>query len=125
MIKDNGIKLKVSQIYQSRSGHSLKGDFICGTSRSIQCSCMSLVLVNWTFLRSPALWDAFNLDCILSKGDQLFNFIGRFKISWDWRFTATVLGRKLISVKVEFLENETGEITAGDNTCTIYRGNCK
>ena len=56
-----------------------QGDIRYGTSWGIQCSCMSLVSLTWTSLRSPGLWNKFALDSILGKGDQLFNFMGKFR----------------------------------------------
>ena len=50
-----------------------------GTSRGIQCSCMSPISVSWTLFKSPGLWNKLHLDCILSKVDQLFKFIGKFR----------------------------------------------
>ena len=39
-----------------------QGDVRFGTSRSIQCSCMSLMLVPWALFRSPDMWDKFHLQ---------------------------------------------------------------
>ena len=47
-----------------------------GTAR-VYSACMSLISLSWTLFKSPGLWDKF--DCILSKGDQLFKFIGKFR----------------------------------------------
>ena len=51
-------------------------------SRGIQCSYMSLMSVTWTMFKSPGIWDKFDLDCILSEGNQLFKFIGKFRYFW-------------------------------------------
>ena len=40
---------------------------------------ISLISLSWTLLKSPGLWDKFDLDCILVKGDQLFTFMGKFR----------------------------------------------
>ena len=56
-----------------------QGDVRHGTYRGIQRSCMSLVLVRWVLFKSPGLWNTLDLDCILSKGDRLFKFMGKFK----------------------------------------------
>ena len=56
-----------------------QGDVRYGKSSGIQCFCVSLISVTWKLFRSPGIWDKFNLDCILSKGDQLFKFIGKFR----------------------------------------------
>ena len=48
-----------------------KGDVTCSTCRGMQCSCMSLISVSWALLRSPGLWDQFNLDYILGRGSVI------------------------------------------------------
>ena len=45
----------------------------------IQWSCMSLMSITWTLFGSPGLWDKFDLDGILGKGDHSFKFIGKFR----------------------------------------------
>ena len=40
---------------------------------------MSLISVSWTLFKSPGLWNKFDLDCILGKGNQLSKFIGKFR----------------------------------------------
>ena len=60
-----------------------EGDVRYGASRDIQSWCMSLIFVSWTLFKSPILWDKFDLDYILFKGDQLFKFIGKVKrLGW-------------------------------------------
>ena len=49
-----------------------QGDVRYCTSRGNQCLCISLVSVSWTLFRSPGLWDKFDLDCILCKGNQFY-----------------------------------------------------
>ena len=39
-----------------------------GSSRGIQCSCMALMAICWTFLKRIALCKTADLDCILQKG---------------------------------------------------------
>ena len=56
-----------------------QGDIRYGASRSIHCSCMSLISVSWTLFKSPGLWNKFNLDYILGKRDQLFKLIVKFR----------------------------------------------
>ena len=63
-----------------------QGDIRYGMSRGIQCSHMSLMSVCWTFFKSENIWDSFDLDCILQKGDLLFK-----SLNWDRRLTAGVL----------------------------------
>ena len=78
------------------------------TSWGIKCSCMSLISVTWTLFRSAGLWDKFDLDCMLGKWDQFFKFIGNFR----YLERSRVLRRKLV-YNVGFLDDKTGEITAG------------
>ena len=40
---------------------------------------MSFMSVNWILFKSPGMWDKFELDFILARGDQLFKFIGKFR----------------------------------------------
>ena len=47
-----------------------QGDIRFGASRGIQCWCKSLISGSWTLSKSPGLWDKFDLDFILGKGDQ-------------------------------------------------------
>ena len=71
---------------------------------------MSLVSVSWTLLRSRGLWDAFDLDYILNKGSAI-KFISKYRYfgieDLPWEFLA-----ETSSIKIEFLENKTGTITA-------------
>ena len=75
-----------------------------GTSRGIQCSCMSLISVSWALFKSPGLWDKFDLRCILGKGDLLFKFIGTFRYLGIEEFPQKVLIENS-SINLEFLEN--------------------
>ena len=58
-----------------------QGDVRYGTSWGMQCSCISLISVNWVLFKSPGLQDKFNFkkDCILGKGDQRSKFICKFR----------------------------------------------
>ena len=72
---------------------------------------MSLIAVSWILFKSPGLWNKFDLDCILGKGDQLFRFIGKFR----YVGVEDLLQEFMIEncqINVELLENKTGEITA-------------
>ena len=73
---------------------------------------MSLILVNWALFRSSCRWDKFDLDCILDKRDQLFKFISKSRYLIIEDLPQEFL-REIFSVNVQFLENKTGEITAG------------
>ena len=112
-MEDNGIKHKrdYTVIKEVQATHR-QGDDRYGTSRGIQCLCMSLLSITWTLLRSPGLWDKFNLDSILGKVDQLFSFTGKFRYLGMEDLPQESLVQNS-SINVEFLENKTGEITAG------------
>ena len=58
------------------------------------------------------MWDKFELDCILARGDQLFKFIGKFRYLGVEDLPQEFLLENY-SMNVEFVENKTGEITAG------------
>ena len=73
---------------------------------------MSLMSITWTLVRYPGLWDKFDLDSILGKGDQLFKFTGKFRYLGMEDLPQEFLEENY-SINVEFLENKTREITAG------------
>ena len=58
------------------------------------------------------MWDKFDLDWILGKLDQLFKFIGKFRYLGMEDLPHEFLVENS-SINVEYLENKTGEITAG------------
>ena len=89
-----------------------QGDVRYGTSRGIQCSCMSLMSFTWTFYRSTGLWHKFDLDSILHKGDHLFKFTGKFRYLGMEDLPQEFLEENF-SINVEFLKNKTGYITPG------------
>ena len=62
--------------------------------------------------RSPGLWDRFDSDSMLGKGDQLFKFIGKFRYL-RMEDLPQEFFVEITSINMEFLENKTGEITAG------------
>ena len=55
-----------------------QGDIKCGMLRGIQCSCMSFISVCWTFM-SVSIWDSFDLNFILQKGDLLFKSLNNYR----------------------------------------------
>lgn len=65
---------------------------------------MSVISGTWTLFRSPGLWEKYDVDCILAKGNQLLKFISKFRY-----LGIKDLPRKFFtynsSVKVEFPEN--------------------
>ena len=73
---------------------------------------MSFMSVSWILFKSPGMWDKFELDCILARGDQLFKFIGKFRYLGVEDLPQEFLLENY-SMNVEFVENKTGEITAG------------
>ena len=89
-----------------------QGDIRYGESRGIQCSCMSFMSVSWILFKSPGICDKFELDSILTRGDQLSKFIGKFRYLRVEDLPQEFL-LKNYSMNVKFLENKTGEITAG------------
>ena len=87
-----------------------QGDIRYGTSRGITRSCMSLVSVIWILFRFPGVWDKFNLDFILIQGGNLFIFIQKFRYLGMEDLLQVFLVENS-SLHVEFIENNTEEIT--------------
>ena len=83
---------------------------------------VSLMSVTWTLFRSPGLWEIFDLDSILGKGDQLFRFIGNFRYLGMEDLIQELLVENS-SINVEFLENNTGNYSWG--ILDIYLRNCE
>ena len=71
---------------------------------------MSFMSVSWILFKSPGIWDKFELDSILTY--QLFKSIGKFRYLGVEDLPQEFLLENY-SMNVEFLENKTGEITAG------------
>ena len=89
-----------------------QGDIRYGMSRGRKFSCMSLMSVCCTFLKSVSIWDYFDLDCILKKGDILF----KIQIITDilgWKTYHRSFFIENSSINVEFLNIRTREIAAG------------
>ena len=63
--------------------------------------------ITWILFGSPGLWDKFDLYRISTKGDQLFKF--RYPGMEDLQQKFLL---ESFSVNMEFLENNTGKITA-------------
>ena len=83
---------------------------------------MSLVSVPWTLVKSPGLWDKFELDSILGKGDQFFKFIGKFRYLGMEDLPQEFLVENF-SINVEVLKNKTGNYSW--NILGIYFRNCE
>ena len=83
-----------------------QGDVKYGASRGIQCSCILLISVCWTLFKSADLWNNFDLDCVLGKGNQLFKYIVKFR-----NLGAEGLPQEFMTenclINVELLENKT------------------
>ena len=79
---------------------------------------MSFMSVSWILFKSPGMWNKFELDFILARGDQLFEFIGKFRYLGVEDLPQEFLLENY-SMNVEFLENKTGEITAGSYMLSI------
>ena len=74
---------------------------------------MSLVSIFLSTLsRSQALWDKYDFDCTLHKGDHLSKFTGQFRYLMIENLSQEFLIENS-SVNVELLKNMTGEIAAG------------
>ena len=56
-----------------------QGDIRYEMSRSIQCSYMSLMSVCWILFKSVSIWNSFDLDFILQKGDILFKYLNNYR----------------------------------------------
>ena len=56
-----------------------QGDISYEMLRGVQCSCMSLMSVCWTLFKSTSIWDSFDLDCILQKGNLLFKSLNNYR----------------------------------------------
>ena len=90
-------------------------DIRYGMSRGIQCSFMSkkrLMSVCWTLFKSASIWDSFDLDCILQKGDLLFKSLNNYRY-FEMEDLRQEFFLENSATNVEFLNNRTGEITVG------------
>ena len=88
------------------------GDIRYGMSREIQCSSISLMSICWTLFKSVSIPDFFNLDCILQKGDILFKSLNNYK-HLGMKDLSQEIFVENSSINIEFLNNKTGEVTAG------------
>ena len=75
--------------------------------------------VTWTLFRSLGMWNKFDLDCMLGKGDQLFKFMAKFRYLGMEDLQQEFLVENP-SINVEFWENITGEITAGAYVIIVW-----
>ena len=72
---------------------------------------MPLISVRRTLFESPGLWNKFDLDCILGKGDQLFKFIDKYRYLGVEGLPQEFMIENC-QINVELMEKKTGEITA-------------
>ena len=72
-----GRSMHISKIVQ---GTHHQGDIRYGSTVGIQCLCISLMAVCWSFTKSISRWDSNDLDRILRKGDELFKSLNKFKL---------------------------------------------
>ena len=81
---------------------------LCSTDVCHLCHYVGLM----SLFKSVSIWDSFDLDCILQKGDLLIksrnNYIYLGMEDWP-----QVVFIENLSINVDFLNDRTGEITAG------------
>ena len=65
-----------------------------------------------TLFKSASIWDSFDWDCILQKGDLLFISLNNYRYPEMEDFSQEAFIENL-SINIEFLNNRTGEITDG------------
>ena len=91
-----------------------QGDVRYEMLRGMHCSCMSLTSVCWTLFKSASIWDSFDQDCVLQKGDLLFKSLNNY----------IYLGIEDLSQEF-FIENSpinrTREVTAGAYLVSITK----
>ena len=100
--------IHISKIVQ---GTHHQGDIRYGSTVGIQCLCISLMAVCWSFTKSISRWDSNDLDRILRKGDELFKSLNKFKLLGDEELP-TKIEIYSHSIDIALLENRTGEITS-------------
>ena len=88
-----------------------QGDTRYSVSSGSHCSCMSRISVSWTLFKSPGRGNKFLLDSILTKGNQLYNFIGKFRYLGIEDLPQGFFIEN-ISINVEFLDNKREKYTA-------------
>ena len=66
--------------------------------------------------RTAGIWDKFDLNCILGKGEELFKLIGQFRYTGKEDLPQEFLIENS-SINVEVLENNTGQ----GNISMIYK----
>ena len=117
-----GRSIHISKIVQ---GTHHQGDIRYGSTVGIQCLCISLMAVCWSFTKSISRWDSNDLDRILRKGDELFKSLNKFKLL-GVEDLPTKIGIYSHSTDIALLENRSGEITLSICMTSIgdIVGNC-
>ena len=87
-------------------------------SRRIQWSCMSLISISCTLFKLSYFKDLIDLDSILQKGYELFKPINEFK-SLGVEDLPYEFFMENCLIDVDFLENRTGEVTAGEYLVSV------
>ena len=75
----------------------------------VYSACTCPISVSWTLFKSSGLWNKFDLDSKLDKGDQLFKFTGKFKYLGIKNLPQEFL-KENCSITVEFQEDKTQEV---------------
>ena len=103
----NNFEIRILKVVQATLR---QGDIRYGMLRGVQCSFIPLMSVCWTLFKSVSIWDSFDLDCILQKGDILFEsannyrYLGMEDLPQEFFIENS-------SINLEFLNNRTGKIT--------------
>ena len=109
--------------YESSSSHSPPRWYQIW---NVQCSCMSLMSVCLTLLKSASIWNSFNFNYILQKGHILFKSLNNYRYLRIKDLPQEIFTENS-SINVKFLNNETGEVTAGAYVVSVTEivGNCQ
>ena len=109
--------------YESSSSHSPPRWYQIW---NVQCPCMSLMSVCLTLLKSASIWNSFNFNYILQKGHILFKSLNNYRYLGikDW---PQEIFTENSSINVKFLNNKTGEVTAGAYVVSVTEivGSCQ
>ena len=72
----NNFEIRILKVVQATLH---QGDIRYGMLRGVQCPFIPLMSVCWTLFKSVSIWDSFHLDCILQKGDILFESANNYR----------------------------------------------
>ena len=96
-----------------------QGDVRNGMSRSIHCSCMLLMSVCWALFKSGSIWDSFDLDSTLQKGDLTFKSLNNYRYLGMEDLPQEFFIENS-SINVEFLNDRNGENYCWGISCVCY-----